>query len=172
MAEFVWASNVQAENKQVVEHYLESVKWIIPSWVQTLRLAVESSDNAELLATCTVHEKYREAAMTVRPLWFTVSEKDKITTLIHELLHIHLNPLYDFSRNAIKRYSKDEHEEQREIIFDEMDCYLERSTEDLTNVIFAQLQKETAAACTYRPEMHTEFQDRSNNGAPVNLEME
>lgn len=134
--EIVFNKNIEEANKAEIEKYLTQFQWIIPAWVQALNVNIESTENESLIASCQVQERYREAALTIRPLFFTESEAVKTDTIIHELFHIHTNPLYDFAKNAIRKFSEDENEKAMEIVFDEMDCYLERATQDLTKVIY------------------------------------
>lgn len=141
MPELIWDKGLEAANKTEIEKHLKPFLWLVPGYLQDLKIDVRTSENEGLLASMTVSESYREATLTVRPLWFTTSDSCKTDTLIHELLHLHTNPLYDFAKNAIRKYSKNENEEQREIVFDEMECYLERATQDLTRVIYNKFKE-------------------------------
>lgn len=127
--------NIELQNKAQIEKYLNHFSFLIPKWLQNLKIEVEPSDNPNLLASTCASEQYREASLTIRPLWFTMNEDEQSETIVHELCHLHTNPLYDFSLNAIRKYADGKDENQMQIVFDEMEAYLERQTQDLTFAI-------------------------------------
>lgn len=138
MAKIIWNKGIEEGNKSEIEKYLNQFAFLIPNWLAALTIEVEPSENGNLVASAQVQEQYRSATLTFRPLFFTRPEETKSETVVHELFHIHTNPLFDFAKNAMRKFSSGENEKAMEIVFDEMECYLERQTEDLT---FAILNK-------------------------------
>lgn len=137
----IWDKNIEPANQSEIERHLHPFLWLVPGWVDDLHLFTYGTDDSTSIASTTVKEQYRWVDLTLHPRWFTESNHCKQNSIIHELIHIHTNPLYDFSRNAIKRYAGDSDEGQRQIVFDEMEAYLERSTCDLASVIMARMQQ-------------------------------
>lgn len=148
MVEIVWNKNIESDNKKEIEKYLKPYLWLIPTWCHTLRVDVDTSTDDGLLASISVQEQYRQASMTVWAKWFTSDERTKADTIIHELFHLHTNPLYDFAKNAIRKYADGKDETQMQVVFDEMECYLERQTQDLTFAVYNRFYAEEKAGFT------------------------
>lgn len=136
--ELVFNKNIEEVNKVEIEKYLKPFQWLIPGWLQILNIHIEPSENENLIASMCVQERYREANLTIRPLFFTKDDLTKKDAIVHELIHIHTNPIHDFSKNAMRKFSGSEIDSTMAVVFDEMECYLERQTQDLA---FAILNK-------------------------------
>lgn len=133
--EIIFNKQIEPHNKAEISSYLNKYSYLIPQWLQKLNVDVVPSEDASLIASACVRERYREADLTICPLWFTKCPVAKTDAVIHELFHLHANPLFDFAKNAMRKFSDGENENAMQVVFEEMECYLERQVQDLTFVI-------------------------------------
>jgi hypothetical protein len=140
--EIIYNKQIEPHNKAEIASYIAKYSWIIPHWLQKINIDVIHTDDGSLIASACVRERYREADINVCPLWFTKAAADKTDAVIHELLHLHTNPLYDFAKNAMRQFSNGENEKAMDVVFMEMESYLERQVQDLTFAIMNKFNEQ------------------------------
>jgi hypothetical protein len=142
MTNIILSKDIESDNAAEIHRYLDPFQWVIPQWLRTLHILIEGSQKLSSVATTTVDEQYREACIKFRPTWFTMTPDEKQDAVLHELMHIHTNPMFDYATNAIERYSSEAEDKHKDIVTDELRTYLERVTQDLTNTILDQFGRE------------------------------
>jgi hypothetical protein len=128
-------AGIEPGNLAELEQCVNEWAWLVPPWVQELWVNVQPHDtNVDSIATTWVREQYREVTLHFRPNWFIEAKKQRHLCVIHELLHITANPLYNFTRNVISKLADGEGEGG--IILSEAEDYVERQVCDLSMQIY------------------------------------
>jgi hypothetical protein len=89
------------------------------------------------LSTQVVFE-YRFAELVVRPLWLEQRDEIKRDNCIHELVHLHVNPMFDYANNTIGVLLSDD-EKGKVLSQEALRRFCEGATQDLTDTIFKRL---------------------------------
>lgn len=122
----------------LVDKYFLPLEWMIPAWCASVNLYFNAEVNESTALVAQVHFDYRFAEMWIHPLWLKQRDELKLDGAIHEMLHISINPMFDYAHNTIGTLLKDEtlfkvhaQEDLRRI------C--EGVTQDLADCIFKKL---------------------------------
>jgi hypothetical protein len=92
--------SLDPDNRARVEPHLERALILAPSWVDTLFIELDT-ENSGTVSIAFSHQ-YRCGRIIFSPEWFACSEKDQGTTLIHEMIHIHLSVMSQVYRDLIE----------------------------------------------------------------------
>lgn len=95
-----YAANFPAELWRTFRPEIESLSWLIAPWVTRLYIQYAESEGHNI-AEVEVHEQYRFADLTITAKYFQLDAERRRRTLIHELLHIALNPLSRVARDMM-----------------------------------------------------------------------
>ena len=89
--------------QEAMQDDVNALAFLIPPWCSSVRIAwldegAEGEQGPNVAAT-NVAERYRWAAITIRPAYFdpTRSDAERLGDLAHEFLHILLGPMQDWA---------------------------------------------------------------------------
>lgn len=134
-----WDNNIEPKAKAQLEDILADFNWIIPDWLNVLSITVQPDGDEGARASISVDYTYRFATMVVHSFWFHMEERARRETLLHELIHLHTNPMFDYALNVVERLASDE--ASSELLRDEITAKLEIATVDLTTAILKKESK-------------------------------
>jgi hypothetical protein len=135
--EILYSSDMQPESRRVIEQHIERLRWLLPPWLHLLRVHLfnEGDERGELASIRVMHE-YREAALDICCGWLDEPPHHKLKSLIHELLHIHLNVVGDYVREKLDCIvPKEEAPRFNETLQKELTDRMEGLTHDLAKVV-------------------------------------
>lgn len=93
MAEVVYTGDWQGDVKTIVEIALEPHLHLVPGWCRSLYVRFESDGTANDSAGVHVNYEYRHAVMYIRPAWLEEMPVDREKAIIHEIVHLHVQPM-------------------------------------------------------------------------------
>ena len=132
MIEIVYNNEMQPQTKAVISLYLQKYKWLIPKWCQVLNVACWDASNDGVMATMKSDYAYRSAELCIYSQWLDRSEREQESTIVHELLHIHLAVMADFSRHTINHLcNENEAPKFNAHLQEQLAIYHESITQDL-----------------------------------------
>ena len=100
MTEIVYRGDWPSDVKKTVESVLKPYVRLIPSWCRILYLRFEANDSD---STATIKMSYdnRWASMRISPDWLEELPDDRSRVLMHEIVHIHVQPMRTVFVDAI-----------------------------------------------------------------------
>ena len=121
-----------------LHRYLDPLAYLVPDWCSHVWVAWCAGDTNDdsTVADITAHYDYRWARMNVYASWLDQTDDLKRELLVHELMHLYIAPLSDYTRDILKllipeseaeKFSKSTREQVRE--------RCEAVTQDLTRLI-------------------------------------
>ena len=140
VSRFVYEPSVPKEVRETISKYLAPYEWMIPRWCERVNVEWEAEDGESALSIMVSFE-YRFADMTVYPAWLECDEDVRHDTCIHELIHLHVNPLFNYADRTITLLT-DEDDLLRGHAHEELRRYCEGVTQDLARTIFERLHVE------------------------------
>ncbi len=144
-----WPPEVRA----VAEPLLERFAWLVPSWCHTVSVQWEGDpgeDDAQSSARTQISFAYRSARLQFLPMFLTDSERQREADVIHELLHLSIQPLCQYAMEVVDRCLKEESPKFHETVIEELRVRNEGAVEDLMHAIQAKTLRDDAA----RPGVH------------------
>jgi hypothetical protein len=127
-----------AEARAAVSAHMDDLAWMIPPWCRRIDVSWVA-DTGKQSAAVTVNYEYRFAEMEVCPLWLSQTEDVRRGAVIHELIHLHTNQLYNYAERTIKVLACED-EKIKVHLLDELGRHCEGATQDLADVVFARLR--------------------------------
>jgi hypothetical protein len=106
MTEVSWKP-MPAEYREAMEPFITNNLHLVPGWCRTLTMEYLTAGDADAYAACSVDFEYRQATIRLFPMLLDLDACERERTAAHELLHIALNPLSDWSRSLIERLVQD-----------------------------------------------------------------
>lgn len=141
MSKFVFYKTVPDEVRAAAESHLLPLEWALPDWCRTVNVgwrAEGGEDEAGQLLCVTTSFEYRNADLTVGPLFLSATEEMRADACLHEIIHLHVGPLFNYADRTIKVLTAEDAKQQT-ILLEEARRYNEGVTQDLTNTIFRRL---------------------------------
>ena len=92
MAKVEYTGSWQDDVRTIVEIALTPYLHLLPGWCLSLYVRFESGE-ANDSAGVRVSYEYRHAVLYVRPGWLEESPEDRAKALIHEIVHLHTQPM-------------------------------------------------------------------------------
>jgi hypothetical protein len=126
------------ELKPVIVEYIHRYAWLLPAWCSDLHIVYRTvkDKNPDVAAELTSEESYRNAVMVIYAGFLTQDDKRRRKIIVHEMIHITVNPLGDFALRAIRNLAPDKDEPKlNAVLQDELTERWEAVTEDLANII-------------------------------------
>ena len=128
MTVLVWDEKCPPEIRAAVEPLIERWRHIIPTWCHSLWIAYNAdTDNC---MECEAHPEYRWAKIHVGGSWLRQPGHERESAVVHELVHIPLKVLTDWTKDLVFRLSGDD-ERLRDWLLSEWQERLEGVTCDL-----------------------------------------
>lgn len=98
MSKFVYDTDFPTLVLADIQPYLERYEWLIPGWCSKVLVGwrAENQEGGNAVLQCDVHYEYRWARVTVFGIWIDQDPRSKPDLIIHELLHITVEPLHEW----------------------------------------------------------------------------
>lgn len=145
MSKFEFLGEWPEEARAAVEPSLDGLEWLVPAWCSTvmIRWAAFPEDEAQQFssASCVMAYEYRWAKIIIRPCFLSDPPSDRRNNLIHELLHVFIGPLMEYSEQMAARFLKDDAPKFYEATMEELRMRNESATQDLSLAILGALGK-------------------------------
>lgn len=94
MIEPYWDPTVPPEVREATEETLAKWSWVIPPWVQFFRVRwIPKMEDAVLEVSTSYHNRW--AVLRIGPQWLTQPPEEREAALLHELVHIVLDPIHE-----------------------------------------------------------------------------
>jgi len=134
MTPTIWYSpTLPPEIKTVLEPILRAYLHILPTWMHELIVRYDAAD--QNAATMNIDQEYRRATLTVTGQWLLQFPGDREENIRHELSHILVGPLTEWTKDLIDRLAKDD-ERLSEWLKKEWQLILEGVTTDVQMALF------------------------------------
>lgn len=135
---FVFLGDWPSEVRASVEPALVSLEWLAPKWCHSISVRwnpIPDEDDETSSARCQVSFAYRSAKIEILPAFLSEPEWTRRGTLIHELLHISIQPLTDYTMDLAERLLEKKSPKFLETVCEELRVRNEGAVEDLTHAI-------------------------------------
>ena len=103
---FYWEPDIPEDVCDIIRPFLDSWKELIPTWCQDFTIRYDHS--AQVLARTIINYSTRWAVVVITPEWIAESEKTRENAVIHELIHLNLEPLQRATGQIIKDVIEEE----------------------------------------------------------------
>lgn len=146
MLKYVYDANIQPDQRAEIERCINKLSWLIPGWCARLvvRLVDESGEGS--LASITVDYAYRSATLEIYSKWLTYSADDRLQTILHEILHIHINIIHNYVIDrSIEVFAGQDAPQLHQMLLNGLRERTEMVTEDLSNNISEYLYQKRRA---------------------------
>jgi hypothetical protein len=133
--QIIWNLNIGPPEKADIEKYLNPYLALIPKWCQEFYIdLVSSNENEDVVATMNCSYQYRRLTLTLYSAkWFTLPEHERENTMVHELIHGILLPVFTYAYETIGTLASDE---VQELTQRELDGRNEAVTQDMAYCIY------------------------------------
>lgn len=125
-----WDKNMPPEIITVLQPIIDEWLHIVPTWCHFLKISYVVDDIVAAMAT---EPMYRRAFLMIGGGWITHGRNGRIHSIVHELLHIVMEPTSGTLDKILKEYVTDD--AAREVVEHEWRKNYEGVTEDLTNML-------------------------------------
>lgn len=141
-----YKKGIQPEIVEQIDAALQPWLWLVPGWVQRLSVLVKDGGKKRS-AQVKINYDYRTVKLTVFSAWLTQSDADRQENLVHELVHIPLALLNDFTVDKIDLLCPhDKNEAFNASLQEDLRERHEAATQDLAHRIFERFYAEEKAA--------------------------
>lgn len=93
MSEIVFDATVPPELRSALQPLLDEFKYLVPTWCHTVNISNSTEAKEEELACAQVLPEYRQAFICFSPLWIEAREDLRRDAVLHEILHISIEPM-------------------------------------------------------------------------------
>jgi hypothetical protein len=141
--------DVPAEMREAIRPHVRRAAFTLPGWCEHLYLDWATHDGDTGTAADTVCMfRYRWARVTVYSGWLRHGEYTRQRLLLHELVHVNIDPLYHGLKNMVDDLTPDKISER--VVLRTLNEALEGVVEDMTNLLmthpaFHNLSREPGA---------------------------
>lgn len=101
MVDLNWCGDWPSEVRAAVEPHLHRWLVILPGWCAEV-VVRWNPDCAEASMRTHVRPEYRDTVLEVCPNWLEMNEASRELTVMHEMMHVAMGPLVNFTRNTIR----------------------------------------------------------------------
>lgn len=106
MTDIEYSQSIPDEVLDVLKPLVEKWKYLIPTWCHVCYVNFIVDGNDEFVAsntngTCSTSEKYRSAYIDIYPQFISDDKESREVTILHEILHISLDYIYEYGRKVI-----------------------------------------------------------------------
>lgn len=152
------------EIERMVRTKMDPLADLVPAWCDHVNVWFDESnepDNERSNAECTIHYAYRWARIMIFPPWLTEPAHVQTDTLCHELTHIVIGPLSDWSREMLGRLvPENEAEKFHGVLQTELFERVESVVQDLTFQRLGRINTKPSALSASRLKAHRKAKGR------------
>jgi hypothetical protein len=143
MIRVLYDDGVPVEVAALLQPLVEKWSWIVPSICHELRVQFSSdADDEEAIMAVSLSPEYRAADLLVFPRWLTEKKSERERCVVHELCHIVVAPLTEFTYDVINRGEK----ATREMLHEHHRRLFEGVVVDLTQSLLEQRKRKPRKA--------------------------
>lgn len=104
-----WGKLVPDEVRALAEPMVQRWRHVVPTWCHELTVRWDETPNndADTIATMEARPSYRDATLTIGPLWLRESDAGRDGTIRHELAHLCTQALDDVFVRLLKQIKKE-----------------------------------------------------------------
>ena len=99
-----WPADVRLTVEGAVGRWL----YLIPGWCRSIHIRFENDGGENQAAAVSVDYEGRHAVMYIRPGWFQESPADREKAIIHEIAHLHVQPIRSVFVDVINKGIEDQ----------------------------------------------------------------
>lgn len=101
-----WEPDFPADIRRIVEPVL--VRWLdlVPTWCQEFRVRYRGDEQNTLKVN--IHHSNRWAVLTITGAWLDEPESAREEAIIHELVHVAVEPLFTAADRAVEELSDED----------------------------------------------------------------
>lgn len=121
---------------------IERFRCLLPDWLHHLNVAFYTSppkDSERALAQTTSEPEYRVAYLDIFPGFMMYHDDKRVENLVHELIHVTVNPLYNtmlgFIEELFKLESLKDNAALKAVMLNGLRCVNESVTTDLQKIV-------------------------------------
>lgn len=105
-----YGAEVPKDIRALIRPIVAEWKWLIPAWCRliAIRYGAPPEDVPQAVATCEVDFEYRQARITICPLFREQTEDEQRRTVVHEILHVAVAPLSRAAHSLVRTLADDE----------------------------------------------------------------
>ena len=100
-----WRDGVPKEIIQALSPILQEFSYVWPSWVEEVGILYEG-DNTDDLLNINISYRYRYARLTICGTWLTLPDAERTVSIVHEIAHALINPLFTETCTALEHLLK------------------------------------------------------------------
>ncbi len=149
MSKLRYKPTLPPDVRKLVEPHLAELEWLIPAWMQQVFItysdgkAPQEDEHNSVAMTTYVNHEYRWATITIYPDMVSSPEEGRREDIIHELIHLHTNPMADRANNVIRILMGDEQKALYNVQEDELTALHEAAVQDLAFIINGRLDAQS-----------------------------
>lgn len=150
MSKFEFQGKWPSEARASAEPAFSGLEWLVPGWCQAVTIRwnpTPDEGNTTATAASNVNFAYRCARIEIFPCFLTDFEERRLT-VIHELLHISIQPLAEYACDLADRLLKEDSPKFHESVCDEIRVRNEGAVEDLAHAILGRERRIEAKSTT------------------------
>lgn len=125
--------NIEENNRANIETMISLFVWFFPSWIEHLHISLDNNSNGSADASMGITYEYRSAKLSIKANWLVLDKLERQQTIIHEIAHLHVDPLYSQALRILKKLSLESN--IMEMIEQELENTMESVVEDISNSI-------------------------------------
>jgi hypothetical protein len=145
-SKYIYSEHIPKEILPVIQEKLEKYSYLIPGWVQEVRVYWQSTPAKEEIVSgqSAASLAYRWAQIAICPGFLDEPDADKEDTIVHELTHILLWPLSNFYDHVFQ-YFDDQPEKVKDFMLAQLSERIEGATVDVTTAILKAVKGDAYA---------------------------
>ncbi len=135
--------NIRKDLREPLEAVINKYRILLPVWLQKLVVNMwDTPNDGEVANVHTMHE-YRTATLNTNASWLSQSDYERELTIIHELLHICLDPMDVYPQNVFDQLLEHDAPNYHATVKDEYRAKVEGVVQDMTVMIYNIINKPT-----------------------------
>lgn len=133
-----FGDDVPALIRTEILHLWPRLEWLLPRWVRTVTFHWKASADNDESAECDPDYTYGYVGINVTGLWLDDRERIKLHDLVHEVLHLWMEPVAGYAKKTFKTLLKEEAPKFHKTVEQELDHRVEVAIQDMAEVLTAR----------------------------------
>lgn len=141
-SKFIYSEQIPKEILPAIKETLNKYEFLVPNWMQYVKVSWNGAPpDKGTSAQAVADYSYRWGHIFVCPAFLSESDIERDDTLVHELIHLTLNPLQSFYEHLLK-YLDAQPERVQNFMDEQFGEKLETVTVDLADIILKMTKGE------------------------------
>ncbi|RYX83961.1 hypothetical protein EON83_12550 [bacterium] len=147
MNRFIFADDIPDAIAGLIKEPLEKLDWLLPLWCQRCNVDyIDHNEDSDMrngaLASCVCYYEYRVLRLYIYPRFVSQDAARQSEVLTHELIHGHVNQLFNFAHAELNRLvPAEESPAHNGTLIEQLREHCESTTQDLTIAILRLLKE-------------------------------